>query len=126
MRQPVLTEWHQIHRDLFDVQYPKLMNGPLNLMERMTAWVHRNTLVRAGTDEWRRSFPSIGFKPENVFLVPGSIRDDWLVAPRAAAAEPTILWLGKLRRYKCPHHAVIAMPEVLRRVHAARRWMCAS
>jgi glycosyltransferase involved in cell wall biosynthesis len=120
VREPIITEWHQIHRDLFAVQYPKLLNGPLNLLERMTAWVHRNTQVRAGTDEWRRSFRGIGFKPENVFVVPVTIRDDWLGTMRTPASEPTILWLGKLRRYKCPHHAILAMQEVLPRVPSAR------
>src|ERR1700680_1628995 len=75
VREPIITEWHQIHRDLFAVQYPKLFNGPLNMLERFAAWVHRNTLVRAGTEDWQRSFPTIGFKAENVFVVPVSIRD---------------------------------------------------
>jgi glycosyltransferase involved in cell wall biosynthesis len=118
--EPMITEWHQIHRDLFAVQYPRLLNGPLNLLERLTARVHRNTLVRAGTDEWRRSFAGIGFKPENVFVVPVSIRDDWLLEPHTSAREPTVIWLGKLRRYKCPHHAIQAMEEVLRHVPTAR------
>jgi glycosyltransferase involved in cell wall biosynthesis len=121
VREPVITEWHQIHRDLFAAQYPKLLNAPLNLLERLTAWVHRNTLVRAGTEEWQRAFPKLGFKPENVFLVPVSIRDDWLgLTNGARASDPTILWLGKLRRYKCPDHAVKAMALVVRQVKAAR------
>jgi glycosyltransferase involved in cell wall biosynthesis len=119
--EPMITEWHQIHRDLFAIQYPKLMNGPLNLLERITAWIHRNTLVRAGTEEWRQAFPKIGFKPDNVFVVPVSIRDDWLHEPNGTSGlEPNILWLGKLRRYKCPHHAIEAMPEVLRHCPLAR------
>lgn len=135
VREPIITEWHQIHRDLFAIQYPKLLNGPLNLLERVTARVHRNTLVRAGTEEWRRAFPSIGFKPENVFLLPVSIRDEWLssahfsstpltptLSPmgRGGATSPTFLWLGKLRRYKCPDHAVRAMVEVVKRVPSAK------
>jgi glycosyltransferase involved in cell wall biosynthesis len=119
--EPLITEWHQIHRDLFAIKYPKLMNGPLNLLERWTAWVHRNTLVRAGTEEWKAAFPQIGFKPHNVFVVPVSIRDDWFHEPnRTRATAPNILWLGKVRRYKCPHHAIEAMPEVLRHIPPAR------
>jgi glycosyltransferase involved in cell wall biosynthesis len=119
--EPMITEWHQIHRELFAIQYPRLMNGPLNLLERVTAWVHRNTLVRAGTEEWRRAFPGIGFKPANIFVVPVSIRDDWLRDPPAEpTSDPTILWLGKLRRYKCPHDAVQAMTGVVRQVPDAR------
>jgi glycosyltransferase involved in cell wall biosynthesis len=121
VRQPVISEWHQIHRQLFAAQYPRYLNGPLNLLERVTAWVHRNTRVRAGTEEWKRAFPKIGFKPENVFLVPVSIRDDWLHHQNGSrATEPTILWLGKLRRYKCPDHIVRAMPVVIDQIKTAR------
>lgn len=121
VRQPIITEWYQIHRELFASQYPALLNGPLNLLERVTAWVHRNTRVRALTEEWRTAFPEIGFKPENLFVVPISIRDEWINQMTGpSASEPTILWLGKLRRYKCPDHIIKAMPEVIRNVHAAR------
>src|SRR5205823_6310199 len=34
--------------------------------------------------------------------------------------EPTILWLGKLRRYKCPHHVVKALPAIRKAVPNAR------
>jgi len=121
VREPMITEWHQIHRALFAVQYPKVLNGPLNMLERTAARVHRNTLIRAGTEEWRTAFPSLGFKPENVFLVPVSIRDDWLQPPNEGRkTEPMILWLGKLRRYKFPHDAIEAMPSVVRQAKTAR------
>src|SRR6202022_4571710 len=65
--------------------------------------------------------PTIGFKPDNIFVVPVSIRDDWFQETKCVPTEePTILWLGKLRRYKCPHHVLEAMPEVLRHVGGAR------
>jgi glycosyltransferase involved in cell wall biosynthesis len=119
--EPIITEWHQIYRDLFAVQYPKLLNGPLNLLERVTAFVNRNTLVRAGTEDWRQAFPRIGFKAENIFVLPVSIREDWLGQPPGSRpVEPTVLWLGKVRRYKCPDHAVRAMVEVVKKVGGAR------
>ncbi len=121
VREPIITEWHQIHRDLFAAQYPRLMNGPLNLLERATARIHRDTLVRAGTVEWQAAFPSIGFRPGNVFVVPVSIRDDWLAARNGSpSTQPVILWLGKLRRYKCPHHLLLALPAVQERVAGVR------
>jgi glycosyltransferase involved in cell wall biosynthesis len=114
VREPVITEWHQIHRDLFAAQYPRFLGAPLNLLERVTAWVHRDTLVRAGTLEWQRLFPTIGFKPKNVFLLPVSIREEWFTSTGLnRATEPAIVWLGKLRRYKCPDHAISAMSNVV-------------
>src|SRR5438105_13280919 len=60
VKEPIITEWHQVHRPLFAVQYPKLLNGPLNLLERVAAWVHRDTLVRAGTEDWLSAFDKLG------------------------------------------------------------------
>lgn len=121
VKEPLITEWHQIHRELFKAQYPRPLVPLLNLFERSVAFIHRNTLVRAGTLEWQDAFPSIGFKPGNVFLVPVSIREDWLEGGKAGqVATPTILWLGKFRRYKCPHHVIQAMKEVVREVPDAR------
>lgn len=119
--EPMITEWHQIHRELFAIQYPKLLNAPLNVLERVTARVHRNTFVRAGTEEWREPFAGIGFRPENIFVLPVSIHEDWLRdLPRHDAPRPTVLWLGKLRRYKCPDHAIRAMVQVVERVPDAQ------
>ena len=128
VKEPIISEWHQVHRELFAVQYPRFLNGPLNLLELITAWVHRNTLVRAGTEEWREAFTKLGFKPENVFVVPVSIREEWISSSTAAPLpspasgegdEPRILWLGKVRRYKCPDHVIRAMTEVTRQVKNA-------
>jgi glycosyltransferase involved in cell wall biosynthesis len=120
VKQPVLTEWHQIHRQLFAAQYPRLLNGPLNLLEHLTARIHRNTRVRVGTEEWKRAFPGIGFKLENLFVVPVSIRDEWLDEQNGSPTpEPTILWLGKIRRYKCPDHVIRAMANVVKQVDGA-------
>jgi glycosyltransferase involved in cell wall biosynthesis len=119
--EPVITEWHQVHRDLFSVQYPALLRGPLNLLERVTVWVSRNTMVRAGTHEWREAFIRIGFKPKNVFVVPVSIRDEWLAEDGGGdVREPHILWLGKIRRYKRPDHAICAMAAVIKVVPGAQ------
>lgn len=110
VREPLMTEWHQIHRDLFASQYPRFLLPALNALEALTAHVHRNTFVRVGTTEWQQAFPSLGFHPERTFLVPVSIRDDWLNgAEPPGVAEPNVLWLGKFRRYKCPHHAIRAV-----------------
>jgi glycosyltransferase involved in cell wall biosynthesis len=118
VREPIVTEWHQIHRELFAVQYPGLLNGPLNLLERLAVRVHRDTLVRAGTDDWRVRFEQAGFRAGRVFVLPVSIPDELLAAAATGEPEarPRILWLGKLRRYKCPDHLVRAMPDVLAEV----------
>jgi glycosyltransferase involved in cell wall biosynthesis len=120
VREPIITEWHQIHRDLFAAQYPRVFVPALNLLERVTAYFHRNTFVRVATVEWQAAFPRLGFRKENIALVPVGIREDWLNGEDAAQVlKPNVLWLGKFRRYKCPHHLVLAMPDVLKAVPSA-------
>jgi glycosyltransferase involved in cell wall biosynthesis len=121
VKEPIITEWHQIHADLFAAQYPRLLVPALNLLERLTAYVHRNTIVMARTKEWQEAFPRIGFKPENIRVVPACIGEDWLTNNNIEpVVEPRIVWLGKFRRYKCPDHVIRAMSGVVRTVPAAR------
>jgi glycosyltransferase involved in cell wall biosynthesis len=117
VREPIITEWHQIHRDIFAAQYPRLFVPILNLLERVTAHIHRNTLIRVATADWQAAFPRLGFRKENIALVPVGIPEDWLDGDDIAQVrKPNVLWLGKFRRYKCPHHLVLAMPGVLKEV----------
>jgi len=91
------------------------------MLERLAAWVHRDTMVQAYTHDWKRAFPEIGFKPENVFVVPVSIRDEWLVdEPFDRSPSSTALWIGKLRRYKCTDHVIRAMATVVEEIPKAR------
>jgi glycosyltransferase involved in cell wall biosynthesis len=121
VKEPIITEWHQIHSDLFAAQYPKPLLPALNFLERVTAFVHRNTIVMARTQEWKEAFPRLGFKPNKIFVVPACIAEDWLAAGRSGqVAEPRIIWLGKFRRYKCPDHVIQAMQEVVRSIPNAR------
>ena len=124
VREPLITEWHQLHADLFANQYPKAFVPLLGLLERVTAYVHRNTIVRAGTEEWKEAFPQLGFKRENIVVVPVSVRDEWFEVSEVRSNHgPNLVWLGKFRRYKCPHHAILAMAFVLQKVPAATLYL---
>ncbi len=121
VQEPVITEWHQVHRELFAAQYPWFMQLPLNLLELATAWVHRKTALRVGTEDWRFAFGRLGFRADRIYLVPVSVRDDWVgSSPSKPVHDPTIIWIGKFRRYKCPDHAIRSMVKVIERVPSAR------
>ena len=121
VREPIITEWRQVHRELFAAQYPRGLLPLLNLLERVTAQIHRKTKVLAYTPEGKQAFVQIGFRAENVFVVPVSLREEWLAQePGPRGKSPTIMWLGKFRRYKCPDHIVQAMPGIIDKVPNAR------
>ncbi len=121
VREPIVTEWYQSHQAIFANQYPAALAALLALLERFTAYIHRNTLVQALAPEWQEVFSDLGFKKENIAVVPVSIREEWLQdGATPGAGEPRVVWLGKFRRYKCAHHVVLAMKEVVRAVPGAR------
>lgn len=121
VREPIITEWRQIYAKIFAHQYPRLLTGPLNTLEAITAWLHRDTYLLAFTSEWQEAFQSLGFKRDRIFHVPISIREDWLNGNGAQpATAPTVVWIGKFHRYKCPHHLILAMTEVVKEVPNAR------
>jgi glycosyltransferase involved in cell wall biosynthesis len=65
--------------------------------------------------------PTLGFKRENIFIVPVSIPEEWLrVEKRDRVVAASILWLGKFRRYKCPDHIVASMPAIVRAIPGAQ------
>jgi glycosyltransferase involved in cell wall biosynthesis len=121
VKEPIITEWHQIHRDLFATQYPAWMRPTLNALERFTAFIHRDTTLVVRTEEWRQAFPQLGFKPRSIAVVPACIGEEWLAASQAEpVVTPQIIWIGKFRRYKCPDHVIRAMTQVLQHVPAAQ------
>lgn len=121
VRVPLITQWHQLHHDLLGAQYPRWALPALDALERLTAFVHRRTTMRALSPEWQQAFLRLGFQPERIFVVPPCLRDQWLQeTPAGLPPEPAIVWLGKFRRYKRPDHVIAAMRQIVRQVPAAR------
>jgi glycosyltransferase involved in cell wall biosynthesis len=121
VRQPMLTAWYQVNRPLFVHQYGAVLGTILGQLERWIARLHRHATILTPSESRRTDLINLGFRPQQVFAIPPVAIDDGLFQPPdAAGREPLIVWLGKLRRYKCVHHAVEAMPAVTRECPEAR------
>lgn len=118
VKQPLLAAWYQVNTPLFHHQYGRL-GGVLSRLERWIARTHRRATLLTPSEARRADLIGLGFRPEQVKVVP-----PFALEPSAWAEvegrEPLIVWLGKLRRYKCIHHIVEAMPRVLKACPAAR------
>jgi glycosyltransferase involved in cell wall biosynthesis len=120
VRKPVVGIWYQVNRGLFDEQYPPLLAKIMGFGERLVLKLHQNTQTIALSRDRVRELIAEGLPRERITIVPPLMLDSQRAAPTGAAREPLIVWIGKIRRYKCAHHAVEAMPEVLRTVPDAR------
>lgn len=120
VRKPLVTMWYQVNAPIFAEQYPPPFAWLLTGAERLLLALHRRCRMLTLSRERMQEVIATGFRREQVEVVPPPMLDS---RPRAVSdrnREPLIVWLGKLRRYKCPHHVIEAMPDVLRRVPNAR------
>lgn len=113
VKQPLLAAWYQVNTPVFRHQYGRLAGTGLSGLERWIAKMHRRATLLTPSEARRADLIDFGFRPGQVEVVPPFALDAGVVANPAAPREPVIVWLGKLRRYKCIHHVVQAMPGVL-------------
>ncbi len=113
VRQPLLAAWYQINQLLFDRQYGRFLGLVLSGLERWVARLHRNAVILTPSQARRNDLVDFGFSPGQVVVVPPVGIEVFSVAPPSLEGrEPLIVWLGKLRRYKCVDHLVTAMADV--------------
>ena len=121
VKQPLLTAWYQVNRPVFVQQYGRWLGRGLSVLERWLARLHREAKIVALSEARRNDLLGLGFRAEQVSILPPVAVEDGLPQPPdVVGREPLIVWLGKLRRYKCVHHAVEAMPAVTRACPEAR------
>ncbi|HUF53828.1 MAG TPA: glycosyltransferase family 4 protein [Dehalococcoidia bacterium] len=113
VKQPLLAAWYQVNTPVFRHQYGRLAGAGLSGLERQIARMHRRATLVTPSQARRADLVSFGFRPEHVEVVPPFALGAAGEANPVAHRSPVIVWLGKLRRYKCIHHVVDAMPGVL-------------
>jgi glycosyltransferase involved in cell wall biosynthesis len=119
VRQPVLAAWYQLNTPVFRHQYGRLAGGALSQAEKWIGRVHNKATLLTPSEARRADLIDFGFHPERVEVIPPFALTD-PIHTNIEGREPVIVWLGKLRRYKCIHHVVEAMPRVLQACPEAR------
>ncbi len=114
-RERVISLWYQDHLPIFRHEFSPWLYPALAGLEHVLTWTHRRaeflvdsgaareSLVAKGVDEGRIQVYHPGIDP--VLLRAGPP----LPARRRAAR---MVCLGKIRRYKCQHHAILALKQL--------------
>lgn len=120
VKQPLLAAWYQVNTPVFRHQYGRLAGTALSKLEEFIAKLHRRATLITPSEARRQDLIAFGFRPDQVEVIAPFTLDTDTAPDPAARRDPTIVWLGKLRRYKCIHHVVQAMPRVLAECPGAR------
>ncbi len=121
IREPMIAVWHQRSSVIIAHQYARPLRPFLNFVEKLTAIVHRNVIIRVPSNDRLQGLIDLGLPRQNLKVLSPNIPDEWAnIKPSRRNREPLVVWIGKIRRYKCPHLVVQAMAEVCRRNPRAR------
>ena len=123
VRAPVVSVWFQDHVPLFRLQYPRILLPILTGLERLIVWVHRDALVLVPSSASKISYLSKGGKADRVTIFYPGLPPELLAESgrfKVHERESRVLFLGKLRRYKCPHLAIRAFSLATRDLPEAK------
>ncbi len=104
VRDPLIAVWYQTNAPLLREEFARPIAGVLISLERRVAYLHRRAVIVTPSAFQAERLTSLGFRPQQIEVVPCGL--DWPVVspPPLTSRDPLVVFVGKLRRYKCPHH----------------------
>jgi len=115
VKEPLVAVWHQRHNKVFREQYPLPIAILLSLFEFFQARLYRNRTIVTPSEGAKEKLMSLGFKYEKLKVVYDGVGSIFDSPETKSARENVLVYLGKLRRYKRPDHAILALVQVLKR-----------
>lgn len=120
-RRPRVLMVHHVHREqvFIEAGFPLDWGAYVSETWLMPA-AYRRCAVVTGSASTRADLGALGFDLDRVTVVSYGLDHARFCPAGARAPEPTVLYLGRLKRYKRIDLAVRAMPQVLRACPGAR------
>ncbi len=118
---PIITVIHHVHQEVFRENLP----GPLAafacfLEAKMMPLVYRKEKIVTVSESTRNNMKYIGFKNKDLIeIVNPGIETDHL-KPGKKTKVPTILYLGRLKKYKSIDVAIDAMTQIIKEIPDAQ------
>lgn len=119
---PILALVHEVARRALFTQ----LHFPLNYIVRyylVRKWFshYKDILVLTVSDSTRRDLEEFGLK--KIFLVPQGLGVTPVCEITQKESNPTVVFLGRLKRYKLPHHAIEAFSLVKTAIPDSQMWI---
>jgi glycosyltransferase involved in cell wall biosynthesis len=120
--QQVIALIHQLAREFwfYETKFPLNYVGYYYLEKK---WLsnYKNTLTLTVSNSTKTDLEELGFK--KVFVVPNGLAVTPLSNLKEKEASPTVVFIGRLKKAKLPHHALQAFSTIKREIHDAKMWI---
>jgi len=115
---PVIAQIHHIHQDVVYIELSKPLAWIISLAERTITKVYQHFIaVSQSTKEELAN--RLGIDPSKITVVPNGT-DPKKYRPGPKDPKPTILWVGRMKKYKNLDHLLIAYKAVKQEVPDAQ------
>jgi glycosyltransferase involved in cell wall biosynthesis len=118
-RKPVVGQIHHLHGSVLGLELPAYSAGLVALGERSLKYFYR-VFVAVSASTKRGLIEGFGIPGDRVFVIPNGVDFGLYRAVCGKFSVPTVLWVGRVKRYKRVDHVLRAFRIVKKRVPEAR------
>ena len=116
---PKIALIHQTSKEVFLLEYNKILSSIMYLMEKMIAFIYRNVPTITPSFSVKKELVNNGFPKKNIFVVPPGIDLEKYGLSRKSV-YPIVLYVGRLKKYKGVEFLIQAMKEVIKKIPDAK------
>jgi glycosyltransferase involved in cell wall biosynthesis len=109
-RKPVIAQVHHLHQDVVCRELSRPLASIIAWAERTIAKVY-NHIIAISPSTRQELIERLGMKPERITVIPNGV-DVNKYRPGPKDSRPTVLWVGRIKRYKNLDHLLKAYKQV--------------
>ena len=117
-KRPVIAQIHHVHQDVVRVELSKPLAWIVSRAERTIAKVY-NRFIAVSQSTKEELTKRLGIDPDKIAVIPNGV-DSEKYKPGTKDPRPTILWVGRIKKYKNLDHLLKAYRAVKQEVPDAQ------
>ena len=115
---PVLAQVHHVHQDVLYEELPKPLAWAIAQAEKTIAKTY-NHIIAVSHSTKQELTEKLGIPPHKITIIPNGI-DTNKYKPGPKHPRPTIVWVGRIKKYKNLHHLLKAYQQVKQQIPDAQ------
>lgn len=117
-QKPVIGQVHHVHGPILSFELPSALANIVSFAEGSLRFVYNNIVVVSESTK-SALVTQYNFSPEHIKVVPNGV-DLNFYRPSCKSKNPTVLWLGRVKRYKRVDHVLSAFKIVVKEIPNAQ------
>ena len=118
---PLVALIHQISPEQFLLELPFPMSYIGHYYEKKWLSHYKNIPTITVSNSTKNDLEKLGFK--KIFIIPEGLSTTPLPTVPDKEPVPTIVFIGRLKKHKLPHHAILAFSTIKKQIPNARLWV---